>query len=106
MTQALSIYTTFPDEASAAKAAQIAIERKLAACANILPGARSFYFWDGAVQDEGEVVMLLKTTAPCYEALEACLKASHPYTVPCILALPIEKGHGPYLDWLAENTGA
>lgn len=100
----LFIYTTFPDADSAAEVAEKLLKKKLAACANILPSVRSIYVWKGKMQDENEVIMILKTTTQKYEAMEKEIISLHPYDVPCIVGLPIDIGNESFLDWIAAQT--
>lgn len=99
------VYTTFPDEDTAASVAEHLLKKKLIAAANILPKVRSFYVWKGKVQDESEAVMILKTTEEQYEAAEKEIVKHHPYDIPGIIALPIETGHEPYLQWVVDQAG-
>ena len=80
------------------------IEQRLAACVNILAPCRSVYRWKGAVQHEEEHPMLIKTTAERYPALEKALRECHPYELPEIIAVPIERGLPAYLDWVGAET--
>lgn len=102
--QYLLVYSMFPSEESAAHVASEVINKKLAACANLLPGARSFYWWDGQVQDNRETCMVLKTTKAQWKALEMEIRTLHPYDIPGIVALPIESGNEDYLNWIAKET--
>jgi periplasmic divalent cation tolerance protein len=70
----------------------------------VVPGLISTYRWKGAVQREGELLLVIKTRAERFEALREALLALHPYEVPELIALPIEAGHAPYLAWLDENA--
>ena len=98
------IYTTLPNEDAAAAIARDLVEQRLAACCNILPPMRSVYRWDGAVQNERETAMLIKTRrALADKAIEAA-RALHPYAVPCFLTLPIETVSAAYLDWALSET--
>ncbi|TCV96037.1 periplasmic divalent cation tolerance protein [Luteibacter rhizovicinus] len=93
-------------EAAAAQVIATAlVEERLAACVNIIPGIRSTYRWDDRVQTENEVVLLIKTTAGRYDAMQARLIELHPYEVPEIVAIPVERGHAAYLDWVRASTG-
>ena len=78
----------------------------LAACANIIPGMTSIYHWEGKLARESEVVLILKTRAELFSAIEARVKELHSYDNPCIIALPIAAGAAPFLAWLAAETGA
>lgn len=95
---------TAPDEGEANRLAAALIERRLAACVNLLAPARSIYRWRGAIETATEIPMLIKTTAAAYPALEAALRELHPYELPEILALPA-RGLPEYLAWVAAETG-
>ncbi len=100
----LLVYMTAPDAETAQRIGRALVERRLAACVNILPGMRSMYWWDGAVQSESETAFLAKTAADRYEALQACLLEMHPYEVPCVVALSIDRGYEPFLRWVEAQT--
>jgi periplasmic divalent cation tolerance protein len=100
----LLVLTNVPDRAVAEKLADMLIEKQLAACVNILAPCRSVYRWKGAVQHDEEHPMLIKTTAERYAALEQALRSGHPYELPEIIAVPIERGLPAYLDWVAAET--
>jgi periplasmic divalent cation tolerance protein len=100
----LLVLTNVPERAAAERLADMLVERQLAACVNILAPCRSVYRWKGAVQHDEEHPMLIKTTAECYPALEQALRAAHPYELPEIIALPIERGLPAYLEWVAGET--
>ena len=100
----LLVLTNLPDRAAAERLAGILIEQRLAACVNILAPCRSVYRWKGAVQHEEEHPMLIKTTAERYPALEKALRECHPYELPEIIAVPIERGLPAYLDWVGAET--
>ena len=102
----LLVVTNVPDRGTAEKLADMLIERGLAACVNILAPCRSVYRWKGAVQHDEEHPMIIKTTAERYAALEQALRAGHPYELPEIIAVPIERGLPAYLDWVADETRA
>ena len=103
---ALLVLTNLPDRAAAERLAEALIEKKLAACVNILAPCRSTYRWEGSVQHDEEHPMLIKTTAGSYAALEAAIRAGHPYELPEIVAVPIERGLAAYLEWVDEETSA
>ena|SRR5690242_9435338 len=98
--EALLVLTTCPDEAVAERLARTLVEAGLAACVSRVPGLRSTYRWQGRVEDEPEVLLLIKTVATRFQELEMRLKSLHPYEVPEIIALPIAKGSSDYLSWL------
>lgn len=102
--KALLVLSNFPDRESASRLAAALIEQRLAACVNILAPCRSVYRWRGALQQEDEHPMLIKTTLERYAALEAAIRAGHPYELPEIVAVPIERGLAAYLDWVAVET--
>lgn len=76
------------------------LAEKLAACATLLPGATSLYYWEGKLEQEYEVQMILKTTVSHQQALIDCLKSHHPYQTPELLVLPVTHGDTDYLSWL------
>ncbi len=84
------LYTTWPDAETAEAFGRVAVEVKLAACANVLGAMRSIYHWQGAFQVEAETPMLLKTTVAAADRLKALVLERHPYETPCILALPVD----------------
>lgn len=98
------VLTTFGGRDQAVQVARALVEEKLAACVNVLDGVRSIYRWQGAVQDDAEVLCVIKTTADRYAALEARLLALHPYEVPEVIALPIAGGSPAYLRWLTDSV--
>jgi periplasmic divalent cation tolerance protein len=103
-TDALVVLVTTPTPERAAEIARAVVEERLAACGNVVPGLRSIYRWDGAIQDEGEALLILKTTRAKFEALRERVLALHPYQVPEVIALPVEAGSAPYLAWIAAET--
>lgn len=100
----LLVWSSFPDAAAAEKLADILVEARLAACVSVLAPCRSVYRWRGAVEQAAEVPVLIKTTASRYAALEAALRAHHPYELPEIIAVPVTHGSSAYLDWVAGET--
>ena len=105
MTDAILVWGTAPDEETAVRICRTLVEEHLAACGSVVPGLRSLYRWEGAVQDEREVGLLLKTRATLFEPLRERLVALHPYQVPEVLRVDVAGGHGPYLAWLAASVG-
>jgi len=102
--EALVVLCTAPTAEVAAELARALVEARLAACGNVVPGVRSIYRWQGRVEDEPEVLLVLKTTRERYPALRDELVRRHPYEVPEVLALPVEAGSAPYLAWLAAQV--
>lgn len=97
---AILVLTACPDEATAVRIARDLVESGLAACVSRLPGAHSTYRWEGRLQDEPEVLLIIKTLATRFEALEMRLKSLHPYELPEIIALPVAGVSPEYLAWL------
>ena len=102
--RAVFVYTTYPSLVEAERIGKAVLERRLAACVNILPGMISHYWWEGAIERGEEVVMIIKTRASLADAVRAAVKELHSYTTPAILVLPIESGEAGYLDWLMKET--
>ena len=97
---AVVVLCTAPDEATAQELAAKALAEKLAACVTLLPGATSLYHWEGKLEQEYEVQMLLKSDVARQQALLECLKTHHPYQTPELLVLPVVHGDNDYLSWL------
>ena len=100
----LLVMTNLPDAAAARALAGALVEGRLAACVNILAPCRSVYRWKDALEEAEEVPVLIKTTAAAYPALEAAIRAGHPYELPEIVALPLSAGLPAYLQWVADET--
>ncbi len=94
------IISTCADNDQAETLAAGLVQTGLAACVNLLPGVRSFYVWEGKMQRDGEVLLLIKTTASNTPRLMGELAQRHPYEVPEIIVLPVTAGHTPYLEWV------
>jgi periplasmic divalent cation tolerance protein len=102
--RAVLVHTTHPSLVEAEKAGRAILERRLAACVNILPGMVSHYWWQGAIERGEEVVMIIKTRASLAEGVRAAVKELHSYTTPAILVLPVEGGDPGYLGWIMAET--
>lgn len=104
MNEASWIYitTSSPEEAEAIGAAMV--EARLAACANILSGITSLYWWEGKVQRDVETVLILKTRTALVDEVTAEVKRLHSYDCPCVTALPIAGGNQAFLEWIATET--
>jgi len=98
------VYVTAPSLAEAESLARLAVEGRLAACANILPAMRSLYWWQGKLESADEVVLLLKTTDALVPALTTALTEAHSYDCPCVVALPIASGNPDFLRWIEAET--
>jgi len=101
---ALLVLTNLPDRAAAERIADLLIEKRLAACVNILAPCRSVYRWKGALQHDEEHPLLVKTTTERYAELERAIRDAHPYELPEIIAVPIERGLPEYLGWVSAET--
>ena len=104
MTGKVVVLCTIGSAEDAERVARAVVERGLAACVNVVPGVTSFYRWRGEIARDAEWLMVMKTTAARFEALREALVKLHPYDVPEVVELPIERGHAPYLDWIDESV--
>jgi periplasmic divalent cation tolerance protein len=98
--RAVVVLSTFGQREQALAVGRTLVDEGLAACVNVLGEVRSVYRWQGAVEEDNEVLCVIKTTAEGFERLRARLVALHPYEVPEVVALPVEAVHEPYLSWL------
>lgn len=98
------VLCTVPSQDVGASLARTLVEERLAACVNILPGVRSIYRYAGMVEDEQELLLVLKTSADRYPALERRIRELHPYEVCEVIAVDVAAGSQPYLDWLTQET--
>jgi periplasmic divalent cation tolerance protein len=96
----IAVLTNLPDSDSAFNLAREVVRLRLAACANVLAPATSFYRWEGRDEQASEVPVLIKSTRERYPELEAAIRSHHPYSLPEIVAWPLEAGFGAYLDWV------
>ncbi len=101
----LVVMTTCPDRECADRLARGLVEKHLAACVNLLPEIGSVYRWQGAVEESRETLLFIKTTATRYAAVEDFIRARHPYELPEVIAVPIERGSGTYISWLERMVG-
>jgi periplasmic divalent cation tolerance protein len=106
MERAVFVYTTYPSIVEAEKAGRAIVERRLAACVNILPGMISHYWWEGVIERGEEVVMIIKTRAMLAEDVRKAVKQMHSYTTPAILVIPLESVDQNYLTWIMAETEA
>jgi periplasmic divalent cation tolerance protein len=97
------VLCSFPDIDSARQIGTLLVERQLAACVNLLPGAESIYHWQGKVESAPEVLALFKTSSEAWPAFEKALSEAHPYEVPEIITIRPDTVAGPYLTWLLES---
>lgn len=100
----VSVWVTCANTDEAEKLAGALVEERLAACANVLPGVTSIYRWQGAVQRDAEVGLLLKTRGELFDRVAARIRDLHGYEVPCVVAWPIEDVSEPYAQWVRAQT--
>ena len=104
MTGPLVALSTVATAEAAERIARSLVEKGLAACVNVVPGLVSFYRWQGRVERDPEVLLVIKTRSERFEELKAALLAEHPYDLPELVAFPIAAGHQPYLEWLEASV--
>jgi periplasmic divalent cation tolerance protein len=97
------VLVTAPDLRTARRLAQAALKARLIACANLVPGIESHYWWQGRRERGKEVLLLLKTTRARLDRLEKLILAEHPYDTPEFVVLPLDAGNRRYLDWVARS---
>src|SRR6476620_6204928 len=100
----VACYCTCPDADVAERIGDALVSARLAACVNILPGVRSVYRWQGAVERADEILLLIKTTRAQLEPVTALIASMHPYELPEVLAVEVAAGTPGYLDWVVENS--
>ena len=100
------VLVTVPEGEVAARLGRALVEERLAACVNIVPGLRSIYRWEGEIQDDAEVLLMVKTRADRLDSLARRVQELHPYDLPCVLALPVEGGSAAYLSWVRSEASA
>ncbi|MCE5336269.1 MAG: divalent-cation tolerance protein CutA [Desulfobacteraceae bacterium] len=105
MSEISIVLMTAGNEEEAAKIGWIAVEERLAACANIVPRIRSIYRWKDEIHDDPEALVIFKTRTELFPALQARIRELHGYEVPEIIAFPLDRGLPEYLDWVVEQTG-
>jgi len=99
-----AVFVTVPTIEVAKSLASGIVSKKLAACVNIIPQVTSVYEWEGKINEDSELILMIKTQAHLFEELSNYVKANHPYDVPEVIALPIEQGSSSYLDWIKKVT--
>jgi periplasmic divalent cation tolerance protein len=104
MAKYVTVYITTSISEEAKKIAHEALDKKLIACANIIPNVTSIYKWQGETREDAEVSMLLKTTIDKVKVLKGVIKRLHSASTPCIVVLPIKTGDRKFLDWIAESV--
>jgi len=101
--ETLVVLCTLPEQEIAVRIAGILVEEQLAACVNIIPGLTSVYRWKDAVQQDSEVLLLVKSTVAVYPQLEQRIQTLHPYELPEIIAVPIRTGQADYIQWINDS---
>ena len=104
MTDKVIVYTTCGNNSDADKLARALVEQRLAACVNVVDGARSIYRWNEAVEQASEALLVIKTMAERYGELEAAIRERSTYELPEIVAVPIAQGLADYLEWVRAAT--
>jgi periplasmic divalent cation tolerance protein len=104
MAKAILVMTTTDSAAEGQRIASTLVERSAAACVQVLPEMTSIYQWQGKVESAAEVLLLIKTTAECYDKVESIIRELHHYETPEIVCVPIEGGSEPYLEWLRRSV--
>lgn len=98
------VYVTTPNRTEAMSIAKAVVKDRLAACANVIDGMSSVYWWQGDLQDGNETVLILKTRRDLVTALTERIKALHSYDCPCVVALNLEGGNAEYFNWILKET--
>lgn len=99
-------YMTAGSREEALRIGRALVEERLAACANLIEGMTSIYRWEGAIQEDAEVVLIAKTRPDLVTRLTERVKALHSYDCPCVIALPVDGGNQAFIDWIAAETSA
>jgi periplasmic divalent cation tolerance protein len=105
MTDQIAVLVTAPSADEASRIAKVLVSDRLAACVNIVPGVHSIYEWEGKLCTDTEALLIIKTAQDAYSLLEARLKEIHPYSVPEVIALKIDRGSAQYLEWISQSVG-
>ena len=103
--RAMVVLTTCGSSDDAASLARVLVERRLAACVNVIADVASTYRWQGRVQQDRETLLIIKTMSTRYARLEAAIVAESKFELPEVIAFPVEAGSAPYLEWLEESVG-
>ena len=106
MTDKIVVLTTCESEEQAQRLARHLIEQRLAACVNILPGARSIYRWKDKIEDATEFVLIIKSRREIFVKLREAIGRLHSYEIPEVIALPVVDGSEPYLNWLDREVAS
>jgi periplasmic divalent cation tolerance protein len=101
--EVLVVLVTCPPE-RAQSIANALVEERLAACVNVVPSLQSVYRWKGEVHHDGEALLIVKTARDRFDALKQAVLKLHPYELPEVIAVSVDRGHAPYLDWVLESA--
>ena len=104
MTDAIVALSTVGNASDAQRIGRALVERRLVACVNVVPGVTSIYAWKGSVTTDSELLLVIKTRRAKLDEVRSALLELHPYEVPELIALPIEGGHGAYLEWIEDSV--
>jgi periplasmic divalent cation tolerance protein len=105
-TDAIVVFITAPTAEEASQLANVLVEDQLAACVQILPEMESVYRWQGKIERQKEILIIVKTVASKFKSLETTVRGVHSYETPEIVAFPVTAGSSPYLQWLVDSVGA
>lgn len=105
MTDKIVVLSACGSEEQAQQVARGLVESRLAACVNILPGVRSIYHWQGAIEEDGEWLLVIKSRRDLFRKLRAAIEKVHAYDVPEVVALPVAEGSPDYLGWMDRELG-
>ncbi len=106
MTDKIVVFSTCANQAEAGSLARMLVEARLAACVNVVPGVRSFYRWQGALEQSEECLLVIKSSRALFDELRRRLDAAHSYELPEAVAVPIVDGSPAYLEWIGQNLGS
>ena len=106
MTDKIVVLSTCASPEDAARIARSLVEKKLAACVNVMPAVRSFYRWQGAIEDDQESLLVIKSSRGLFDQLRVEIEKLHSYEVPEVIAVPIVDGSEGYLEWLERELAA
>lgn len=98
------LYVTAGSRDEALGIGRVLVERRLAACANVIPETTAIYRWEGEIQEDAEAVLLVKTREDLVAAVTEAVKELHSYDCPCVIALPIAGGSRDFLNWIVKET--
>lgn len=105
MTDKIVVLSSCATEEEAAKLARMLVEARVAACVTMVPGARSVYRWQGAIESAAECLLIIKSSRQLFEPLRKALEEAHAYDVPEVLAVPVVEGAANYMNWLEAQLG-